>query len=159
MEKPKPHILHACITLPLPMAEVFSFFAAPGNLERITPPELNFRILTPLPIDIKQGTLIDYRLRLFGIAFDWRTEITCWQPPHRFVDEQLRGPYHSWVHTHNFSERDGQTTMEDEVRYQLPFAPFGELGYPLVSGQLQRIFSYRKQMICKILGNQQPPSV
>ncbi len=151
MAKPAIHTLHDQIIIPLPIEEVFAFFADAGNLERITPPELKFRILTPLPIDVHQGTLIDYRLGLFGVTFDWRTEITCWEPPHRFVDEQLRGPYRQWVHSHRFHETDGKTTVEDEVRYQLPLRPLGELAYPMVHSQLQRIFSYRKKMIYSIL--------
>lgn len=154
MEKPASHSYYDSLTIPLPIEEVFAFFADAGNLDRITPPELHFRILTPQPIDIHRGTLIDYRLRLFGISFDWRTEITQWEPPHRFVDEQLRGPYRSWVHSHRFHEADGQTTVEDEVRYQLPLRPLGELAEPMVRAQLQRIFSYRKKMICSILSPQ-----
>lgn len=147
------HILNDRITLPLPLAEVFAFFADAGNLERITPPELNFHILTPLPIEVRQGTLIDYRLRLFGIPFNWQTEIVCWEPPNRFIDQQLHGPYRKWIHSHRFSEIDGLTTIEDEVRYQLPLWPMGELAFPLVRTQLQRIFSYRQKAIRSILIN------
>lgn len=145
------HLLRDRIILPLPIDEVFAFFADAGNLERITPPELNFRILTQLPIAVRQGTLIDYRLRLFGIPFAWQTEIACWEPPHRFVDRQLQGPYRQWIHSHSFSERAGLTTIEDEVRYRLPCWPMGELALPVVRLQLRRIFSYRQKSIRSIL--------
>jgi ligand-binding SRPBCC domain-containing protein len=145
------HVLRTAFTLPLETDEVFAFFAEAGNLERITPPELNFRILTPPATRIMAGTLIDYRLSLFGVPFDWRTEITCWEPPHRFVDEQLRGPYRLWIHGHRFRPEDGGTVIEDEVLFRLPLWPFGEIAYPLVRLQLERIFRYREKAIREIL--------
>ena len=150
------HRLHTTTFLPRPREEVFAFFADAGNLARITPPELNFRITTPQPIDIREGTLIDYRLGLFGVPFSWRTEIVRWEPPRAFVDRQLAGPYRLWHHTHTFvdAEQDGRvgTRMDDRVLWQLPLAPAGELAYPVVRLQLARIFGYRQRVIQEILG-------
>lgn len=145
------HLLRTAFTLPLPIDEVFAFFAEAGNLERITPPELNFRILIPPATRIMAGTLIDYRLSLFGVPFDWRTEITCWEPPHRFVDEQIHGPYRLWIHSHRFRAEAGGTAIEDEVHYRLPLWPLGEVAYPLVWLQLERIFRFREKAIREIL--------
>jgi ligand-binding SRPBCC domain-containing protein len=139
------------MSLPLPRDRVFAFFAEATNLQRITPPELGFAIVTPQPIHLRQGTRIEYRLHLFGIPFAWQSQIQRWHPPEKFVDVQLRGPYKHWVHTHCFRETNGVTIIEDEVQYALPSWPVGELAYPLVRLQLARIFRYRQQAIHRYL--------
>lgn len=135
-------------TLDLPREDVFEFFSNAENLEQITPPELGFNIITPLPIDIKKGALIDYRLSLHGFPIKWRTEITHWDPPFEFIDMQLRGPYKQWIHTHRFTEpAPGTTLMEDEVRYRLPFEPIGDIGKFLVGGKIEKIFDFRRKAV------------
>lgn len=144
-------VLRAVTRLPQSPDTLFPFFAAAENLERITPPELSFRIVTPLPLEMGRGTLIDYRLRLNGIPFGWRTEITEWDPPFSFTDTQLRGPYHTWVHRHIFEAVEGGTLMTDEVRYRLPLWPLGQMALPLVRRQLRRIFTHRGARIGELL--------
>lgn len=146
------HTLERRTWLPRRIEEVFEFFADAGNLERITPPELRFRIATARPIEMRPGTLIDYRLSLFGVPFDWHTEITGWQPPRRFVDTQLAGPYRRWIHLHEFTDERGGTRMMDRVEYVLPLGRLGLVAKPLVRRQLDRIFDYREQAIQRLLG-------
>lgn len=141
------HVLRARMTLPLPIDDVFAFFATPENLQRITPPELDFRMVTPPPIVMGRGVRIDYRLSLFGLSFGWQTEIACWRPPLEFVDTQLSGPYAQWIHHHRFEQIAGGTAIEDEVRYRLPVPVLGEIAHPVVRLQLERIFRFRQKRI------------
>ena len=135
---------------------MFSFFSSAGNLEVLTPPWLRFRVLTEGEIPMARGTRIDYRLRLHGLPLRWRSEITAWEPPHRFVDEQLIGPYRSWIHEHRFEvkERPGRAPVviaSDEVRYQ---APGGWLiDRFLVAPDLERIFAYRTARLRERFGS------
>lgn len=157
--------LTAEVILPRPREEVFPFFAEAGNLEALTSPSLRFRILTPQPIEMHQGTLLDYRLRLYGLPFRWRTEITVWQPPYRFVDEQLRGPYRQWVHQHTFEEHifeDGRagTRVRDRVRYALPLDGWpgtGLIHRLFVRPKLERIFAYRQRKMEEVFGSADDP--
>lgn len=131
--------------LPRPRAEVFDFFSDAANLERITPPFLRFRIETPLPIEMRNGALIDYRLRVRGVPIRWRTEIRSWEPPLRFVDVQLRGPYRLWEHTHTFEERDGGTLCGDTVRFAVWGGALVERLF--VRREVAAIFAYRERVL------------
>ena len=131
--------------------EVFGFFADAANLEAITPPWLRFRIVTPKPIHMAAGTLIEYRLALHRIPIRWLTRIEVWEPGERFVDVQLRGPYRLWHHTHSFEARDGGTLVRDRVRYALPLGPLGELAHrALVRRDLERIFDFRHERVARV---------
>jgi ligand-binding SRPBCC domain-containing protein len=132
--------------LPAPRERVFQFFADAENLEWLTPPWLKFRVITPLPIVIGRGTVIDYRLRLRGIPLRWRSEISAWDPPHRFVDEQRRGPYRRWVHTHTFDEDNGGTRVGDAVDFDMAGGP---LVAWLVKRDIRTIFAFRREALLR----------
>lgn len=142
--------LSARIWLPRPLVDIFPFFADAGNLDTLTPPWLKFHIVTPKPIAMRVGVRIDYRLRVHGLPLRWQSEITAWEPPLRFVDEQRRGPYRLWVHQHTFEERDGGTTVWDHVRYRVPGGRL--LDRFLVRRDLIAIFRYRRKRLRRILG-------
>jgi ligand-binding SRPBCC domain-containing protein len=137
--------LATSLWLARPRPEVIEFFGDAGNLDALTPPWLKFRILTPRPIDMRPGTLIDYELRIHGVPVRWRTGITTWAPPDAFVDEQLRGPYRRWVHTHTFADEAGGTRVEDRVVYSVPGGPLVHALF--VAPDLRRIFGYRLQAL------------
>lgn len=140
--------------LPYPVETVFSFFSNASNLEAITPSWLHFRILTPAPIEMEKGTLIEYRLRLRGFPIQWVSEIILWEPPGRFVDAQRKGPYLQWIHTHAFTEKDNGTLIQDQVDYALHgwiFEPV--IDSLLVRPDLKKIFQYRKERIIELFRN------
>ena len=136
---------------PVPRATAFAFFGDAANLEAITPPWLQFEVLTPRPIEMHTGQLIDYKLRLHYFPVRWRTEISTWEPPVRFVDRQLQGPYRFWVHEHTFEEQEGGTLVRDRVEYQVPG---GRLIHALlVRRDLERIFAFRRQVLERHFGS------
>jgi len=141
--------------LPRAIDDVFAFFADAYRLEEITPPWLHFHVQTPQPVPMYPGSLIDYRLRLHGIPIRWRTEISEWEPPYRFVDRQLRGPYRLWRHLHTFEVVNGGTLVRDRVDYSVPG---GALVHRLfVRPDLNRIFQYRRQKLEQLLGTPAAP--
>ncbi len=149
-------VLRCSVALAAPLDAVFAFFSNAGNLEVLTPPWLRFRVLTEGEIRMTCGTQIDYRLRLHGLPLRWRSEITAWEPPHRFVDEQVIGPYRSWVHEHRFDieERPGREPVviaSDEVRYEAPGGSLVER--LLVAPDLKRIFRYRTARLRERFGS------
>jgi ligand-binding SRPBCC domain-containing protein len=150
------HEFQSELWLPLPPAELFPFFADAANLDALTPPWLNFHIVTPPPIVLREGALIDYRLRLRGFPLRWRTRINVWQPPHRFEDEQIRGPYRQWIHEHTFAAHDGGTLARDVVRYAVPFDFIAHRW--LVRPDVERIFQYRSEALKRRFGARRRPA-
>jgi len=147
------HILERRQRIERPIEEVFDFYGDARNLERITPPWLGFEVTTPGPIEMGAGSLIEYRLRLHRVPVRWRTRIEAWEPPRRFVDAQIKGPYSLWEHTHTFeADGPGATLIEDRVRYSIPFGPLGELADRLlVQRDLRQIFDYRREAVAREL--------
>jgi ligand-binding SRPBCC domain-containing protein len=137
-----------------PIGEVFEFFSGPENLAHIARASLGFVILTPSPIEMRVGALISYTIRIAGIRVRWTSMITQYEPPNRFIDEQLKGPYTFWHHTHSFRQHGGGTLIIDEVKYAIPFGFIGEIVRRMfVRRQLDKIFSYRASVIEKIFRN------
>ncbi|MEO8594649.1 MAG: SRPBCC family protein [Candidatus Solibacter sp.] len=131
-----------------PLEEVFDFFSDAANLQLITPAWLSFQILTRPPIEMKTGTLLDYRLKWHGFPIAWRTKIVTWNPPRGFTDIQLRGPYRLWHHTHSFAAQEGGTRMVDLVNYELPLGFLGLVAHDLgVRRDLEGVFDYRARLI------------
>ena len=140
--------LTASIVVPRSIGEVFEFFADAGNLDLLTPSWVRFHILTPMPVTMREGLLLDYRLRIRGIPVTWQSEITAWEPPNRFVDEQRRGPYRYWVHEHLFQAKDNDTEVIDRVDYAVLG---GSLVHRLfVKGDVRSIFRYRQQRLMQV---------
>ncbi len=137
------------------LREVFLFFADAGNLELLTPPWLRFRILTPQPIHFSRGSIIDYRLSLHGFPVRWRTKILVWNPPRRFVDKQIRGPYRHWVHEHLFTEHEGGTLVRDHIDYDMWLGPLVHQFF--VRRDLEAIFRYRREILSDIFKTSPSP--
>jgi ligand-binding SRPBCC domain-containing protein len=146
----------AKLWLPRARPEVFEFFSDAFNLEKLTPPFLKFHVVTPAPIRMEVGTEIEYRLKIHGIPAGWRSRITVWEPPERFVDEQLRGPYQLWIHEHRFTEESQGTTCEDHVEY----APLGGwlIDKLLVARDVKQIFAYRTERLREMYGEAATPT-
>jgi len=138
--------------LDVAIERTFDVFADARNLEQLTPPSLRFRIVSTSPIEIREGTLIEYRLRVRGIPIRWLTRIAAWNPPHGFVDEQLRGPYALWHHTHELEALgEAQTLVRDRVRYRIGFGPIGTVAHALlVRRELEGIFDFRRRAIGRL---------
>ncbi|MBI1733822.1 MAG: SRPBCC family protein [Candidatus Rokubacteria bacterium] len=135
-----------------PRPEVFRFFAEPRNLALVTPPWLRFRVIAAPPA-MAAGSVLDYRLRWLGVPLRWRTFIREYDPPFRFVDVQVRGPYARWEHRHLFLEEDGGTRIEDRVTYRPPLGSLGRVAHALVIGrQLDALWRYRERRIAELLG-------
>ena len=143
-----PFTLESSQWLPRAPEDIFPFYSDAFRLEELTPPLLHFHVVTPPPIEMRAGVEIDYRLRLRGLPMRWRSRITAWEPPHRFVDEQIRGPYRRWVHEHTFIPQNGGTLVKDVVEYDMLG---GRLANRLlVRNDLRRIFAYRQERLAQI---------
>jgi len=148
-----PFILRAEQYVPRPLDEVFDFFSKAENLQQLTPSWLHFRILEVEPSPVRKGTLIRYALRWRIVPIRWTTEIVEWEPPHRFVDVQLKGPYKLWHHEHRFAAEGAGTRISDEVQYLLPFGVLGSIAHKLkVKTDVEKIFAYRLEVVEKLFG-------
>lgn len=145
----KEYVFKADLVINAPLEKVFEFFANAENLEKITPEFMQFKIITPTPIQMRKGTLIDYKLKVRGVPMKWRTLIDEWELNKKFVDTQLKGPYKLWHHTHEFMALTPTSTkMTDTVRYIVPFGFLGRLVHPiLVRPDVEKIFAYRNSTI------------
>lgn len=142
--------LVTALWLPRPVEEVFEFFSDARGLETLTPPWIRFKIVTPTPIEMRPGTVIDYQLRIRGLPIRWRTLIPVWEPPHRFVDEQVRGPYWYWRHEHLFEPSDGGTIVRDHVDYRVPGGRV--INRWFVQPDVERIFRFRLAKLKEVFG-------
>ena len=149
-----PYVFRAEQFVPRPLNEVFDFFSKAENLQKLTPEWLHFRILSVDPTPVRKGTLIKYSLRWRVVPIHWTTEIIEWDPPHRFVDVQLKGPYKLWHHEHRFASEGTGTRISDEVRYALPFGVFGSIAHKLkVKNDVKTIFAYRTKAVRQLFGD------
>lgn len=144
--------LQSSLWVPHTPEQVFPFFADAQNLELLTPPWLSFKILTPMPIDMHVGQLIDYRITLRGLPMRWRTRIARWEPDHAFADEQLLGPYRVWHHTHTFTPQDGGTVLGDDVVMRPRGGPLAPFVMKFVRGDVERIFEFRARVMAARFG-------
>lgn len=147
----KDYVLQKTTIINKPLKEVFEFFSKAENLNKITPNEVHFKIITPLPIPMEKGTLIDYKIKLNGVPFVWKTRISEWNPPFKFADQQLVGPYSKWYHEHFFEEKDGKTIMTDKITYLSKgwiIAPL--LHWLFVDKKVKQIFEYRETQLQQI---------
>ena len=149
----QPHVLERTQIIERSLDATFDFFGDAYNLEKITPEFLRFKILTPRPISMKAGALIDYSLSLFGLPFKWQTLIEKWEPRVMFVDRQVTGPYAKWVHTHTFKALGpARTLMQDRVEYQIPMGFLGDFAHSLfVKETLKKIFDHRAEVTARLL--------
>jgi ligand-binding SRPBCC domain-containing protein len=148
----KTHVLERTQLVPYPLETTFAFFSDPRNLEHLTPAFLKFEFLREPPATMVAGTVLDYRIRLYGVPVQWRTRIELVEPPTRFVDVQEKGPYANWRHTHTFRSIGAQTEMTDHVDYAIPFGPLGELArVVLVDRSLREIFDYRQRELIGVM--------
>ncbi len=149
-----PYVFRAEQFVPRPLNEVFDFFSKAENLQKLTPEWLHFRILSVDPTPVRKGTLIKYSLRWRVFPIHWTTEIIEWDPPHRFVDVQLKGPYKLWHHEHRFAAEGTGTRISDEVQYALPFGVFGSIAHKLkVKNDVKTIFAYRTKAVRQRFGD------
>ena len=148
----KPRVYTTTQTIAMPREEVFAFFANPRNLEAITPPWLQFRIVGQTTETVCENAEFTYRLKVHGIPLTWISRISEWVPGERFVDEQIRGPYALWHHTHEFEDVEGGTLISDRILYQLPLAPFSHwIAGRFVAQDVRKIFEFRRRRIAELL--------
>ena len=150
--------LHFEQLMQVPLDEVFAFHANPYNLLKITPPALGMKVTNKEPVIMAEGAEITYQIRWLGIPLNWRTIITCYDPPRSFTDVQAKGPYKKWIHTHTFISEGTATRIIDDVEYELPLGILGEIvAGRLIRRQLNQIFSYRSAILANLISDQKEP--